>query len=185
MYSYMIGVVTEIESNAIVLEVGKIGYFIQTPNPYSFEAGMEYKVYLYQQIKEDEHLLFGFKNKEEKELFLKLIAVKGLGPKMALPIIATGSITGIMDAIERENTLYLKKFPKIGDKLAKQMILDLKGKLNIEVQESIGINHYEELCEVLKGLGYKEKDYKSIISKVNSELSIEEQIKEALKLLLR
>lgn len=181
----MIGTVAGIESNAIILEVGKIGYFIQTPNPYSFELEKEYKIYLYQQIKEDEHLLFGFKTIEEKELFLKLIAVKGLGPKMALPILATGSIAGIMDAIERENTLYLKKFPKIGDKLAKQMILDLKGKLNIEVGTTVSSNHYEELCEVLKGLGYKEKDYKSILGKVNMELSIEDQIKEALKLLLR
>ena len=73
---------------------------------------MTIKSILYQQIKEDEHSLFGFKTKEEKELFLKLIGVKGLGPKMALPIIATGSINGISDAINRENILYLKKFPK-------------------------------------------------------------------------
>lgn len=181
----MIGTISQIESNAMVLENGKIGYLIQTPNPYSFELGKEYKIYLYQQIKEDEHALFGFKTMEEKALFLKLIGVKGLGPKMALPILATGSITGIMDAIERENTLYLKKFPKIGDKLAKQMILDLKGKLNIEVDATSTYHDYEELCEVLKGLGYKEKDYKSILGKVNMELTIEEQIKEALKLLLK
>jgi Holliday junction DNA helicase RuvA len=77
--------------------------------------------------------LYGFKSGEEKELFLKLIDVKGIGPKMALPILATGSINGVYDAIERENILYLTKFPKIGEKVARQIILDLKGKLGIFV----------------------------------------------------
>ena len=122
---------------------------------------------------------------EERSLFLKLISVKGLGPKMALPILATGSVSGVMDAIERENVLYLKKFPKIGDKVARQMILDLKGKLgNIAVVEDSG-NSYDELIEVLKGLGYKEKEFKSVIAKVDNSLSIEDQVKEALKLLLK
>lgn len=185
MYQYMIGTITEIEASFITLEVGKIGYMINTPNPYAFEVGKEYCVYLYQHIREDEESLFGFKTKEEKELFLKLIGVKGLGPKMALPILATGSIQGIMDAIERENLLYLKKFPKIGDKLAKQMVLDLKGKLDIVASGAIIENHLEELIEVLKGLGYKEKDFKGILPKVDQNLSIEEQVKEALKLLLK
>ena len=101
MYNYMLGKITEIESNSIVLEVSGIGYQIFTPNPYSFDFNTEYKVYLYQYIREDENSLYGFKTKEEKEMFLKLIGVKGLGPKMALPILATGSIPGIVDAIER------------------------------------------------------------------------------------
>ena len=185
MYEYMIGTVTFVEPNFVVLENQKIGYLISTPNPYAFEVGKEYQVYLYQQIREDEHNLFGFKTKEEKALFLKLIGVKGLGPKMALPILATGSISGIMDAIERENLLYLKKFPKIGDKLAKQMILDLKGKLGTLEPGQVVTSSLEELVEVLKGLGYKEKELKGILPRVNQELSIEDQVKEALKLLLK
>ena len=183
MYSYMIGKVMEQESVFISLEVNNIGYKIYVANPYSYEIGKEYKIYLYQQIKEDEHSLFGFKSQEEKELFLKLISVKGIGPKIALPMFATGSINGICDAIERENVLYLTKFPKIGDKVAKQIILDLKGKLNITISESN--NTKEELIEVLKGLGYKEKDFKTIINKVSDDKTIEEQGKEALKLLLK
>ena len=106
---------------------------------------------------------------------------------MALPILAVGSINGIMDAIERENVLYLKKFPKIGDKLAKQIVLDLKGKLEFI---GVGISDDEvttenELKEVLIGLGYKEKELKPVLAKVNTSLSIEEQVKDALKLLLR
>lgn len=186
MYNYILGMVTDIEGTYVVVEAGGIGYQVYTPNPYSFDLNTTYKVYIYQYIREDENSLYGFKSKEEKEMFLKLISVKGLGPKMALPILATGSISGIMDAIERENILYLKKFPKIGDKVAKQMILDLKGKISISgVEASNSTSNYEELIEVLKGLGYKEKEIKAVVVKVNQELSLEEQVKEALKLLLK
>ena len=187
MYDYIIGKISYIKNNAIVVDNSGIGYLVYVSNPYSFEINNEYKVYIYQHITEDENTLYGFKTIEEKELFLKLISVKGLGCKMALPILAVGQIDGIMDAIERENILYLKKFPKIGDKLARQMILDLKGKL-----EFIGvgisddqISTENELKEVLLGLGYKEKEIIPVLAKVDTSLPIEGQVKDALKLLLR
>lgn len=183
MYAYIKGFVKEIESNYIVLDNNGIGYLIYTPNPYSFNIDEEYTVYIYQNVKEDELTLYGFKLKEEKDLFLKLIEVKGLGCKMALPIIATGSINGIIDAIERENILYLKKFPKIGDKVAKQIILDLKGKLN--TNGIVTNNNNDELIEVLKGLGYKTQDILKVVRQVNTNLSLEDQIKESLKLFLK
>ena len=183
MYAYIKGFIKEIESNYIVLDNNGIGYLIYTPNPYSFNVDEEYTVYIYQNVKEDELTLYGFKLKEEKDLFLKLIEVKGLGCKMALPIIATGSINGIIDAIERENILYLKKFPKIGDKVAKQIILDLKGKLN--ANGVVTTNNNDELIEVLKGLGYKTQDILKVVRQVNTNLSLEDQIKEALKLFLK
>ena len=110
MYAYIKGFVKEIESNYIVLDNNGIGYLIYTASPYSFDIDKEYTVYLYQYVREDEISLYGFKSLEEKDLFLKLISVKGLGCKMALPMLA-GSISGVVDAIERENILYLKKFP--------------------------------------------------------------------------
>ena len=187
MYDYIIGKIAYIKNNAIVVDNNGVGYLVYVSNPYSFEINNEYKVYIYQHITEDENTLYGFKTIEEKDLFLKLISVKGLGCKMALPILAVGEINGIMDAIERENILYLKKFPKIGDKLARQMILDLKGKL-----EFIGvgisddqINTEDELKEVLLGLGYKEKEIIPVLAKVDTSLPIEGQVKDALKLLLR
>ena len=154
MYGYIKGIVTEIESSYIILENNNIGYLIYVANPYSFQIDNEYKVYTYTQIKEDEHLLYGFKEKEEYELFLKLISVKGLGAKLALPILATGSINGIVDAINRENILYLTKFPKIGEKLARQIVLDLKGKIDIEVSEDV-LDDTQDLIDTLNALGYK------------------------------
>ena len=118
-------------------------------------------------------------------MFLKLISVKGLGPKMALPMFATGSINGIMDAINRENILYLKKFPKIGDKLARQIVLDLKGKFNGSENNNIDSGNDSELMDALLALGYKQADIRKVIKGVDNNLSIENQIKEALKLLLK
>lgn len=183
MYSYIKGNITIIESNYIVLDNNNIGYLIYTPNPYSFNLNEEYTIYLYQNVKEDEISLYGFKTIEERNLFLKLIEVKGLGCKMALPILATGSISGIIDAIERENVLYLKKFPKIGDKVARQIILDLKGKLAISSTTVNNTN--DELVEALKALGYKLSDITKVVKQVDNNLKIEDQIKEALKLLLK
>lgn len=185
MYTYFKGIITEIESNNVTLEVNGIGYRIYVPNPFSYKENNEYKVYVYNKIGEEESTLYGFKEKEEYELFLKLISVKGLGPKLTLPILATGSIAGIIDAIDRENLLYLTKFPKIGEKLAKQIILDLKGKINIETSELLENDATEDLMDTLSALGYKTAEIKKVIGSVDKSASLEEQVKEALRLLLK
>lgn len=185
MYGYISGTIKDIESNYVIIDNNGIGYMIYVASPYYYQIDNEYLIYTYNSIREDEYSLYGFKNKEELNLFLKLISVKGLGPKMALPMFATGSINGIIDAIDRENILYLKKFPKIGDKVARQIILDLKGKLNSGQISLLDSKDNNELVDALVALGYKQADIKKIIKSVNSDLSIENQIKEALKLLLK
>lgn len=180
MYAYINGVIKEIDSNYIVLENNDIGYLIYTASPYSFKIEEQYKIYLYQNVKEDELTLYGFKSTDEKNLFLKLINVKGLGCKMALPLLAT-EVSNVINAIEKEDINYLKKFPKIGDKVARQIILDLKGKL---VTDNNKVNSNEELVNALVALGYKNTDVKKIIPLIKEE-KLEDQIKEALKLMLR
>ena len=182
--NFIYGEVVEQGSNYIVLVCNNIGFTIYVPNPFSYELNSSYKVYLYNQIREDEYSLYGFKNSHEKEMFLKLINVKGLGPKMAMPMLATGSIEGLADAIERENILYLTKFPKIGEKVAKQIILDLKGKLNVNSNNIIS-DATEELIEVLTSLGYKNTEIKKVLPQIDGSKSLEEQIKDALKLMLK
>ena len=185
MYSYIKGLIKDIGSNYIVIDNHDIGYLIYVPNPYAYKIDETYTIYTYNCVREDEYSLYGFNQKEELELFLKLISVKGLGPKMALPMLATGSISGIIDAIERENILYLKKFPKIGDKVARQIILDLKGKLNRDSAYLPDDNSHDELTDALLALGYKQVDIKKVVKCINADLPVESQIKEALKLLLK
>lgn len=182
MYNYIEGTIASFTANSIVIDNSGIGYDVFVSNPYLFEVGEKYKVYIYNHIREDEHSLYGFKTEEEKNLFLRLINVKGLGPKVAMPMFATGSVTGIVDAIDRENVIYLTKFPKVGDKLARQIILDLKGKLTAS---STVTNQNEELVSVLESLGYKNADIKRVLPHIDCTLTIENQIKEALKLMLR
>ncbi len=181
MYDYINGKVAKITSSYITLDCNGIGYLIYTPNPYSFELKKDYTVYLYQYVREDEISLYGFKEEEERTLFLRLIDVKGLGCKMALPMLALGSTDGIISAIEEENISYLKKFPKIGDKVARQIILDLKGKLvssNMPLKKD-----FEELKEALKALGYKANEIEKVLPKITEE-DTSKQIKEALKLMI-
>lgn len=182
MYDYIKGKIEQIEPSYIVIDNNGIGYKVYTPNPYIFNINEDVKVYIHQYVREDEISLYGFKNNEEKEMFLKLIDVKGLGCKMALPMLGTGSVNGLVDAIERENILYLKKFPKIGDKVARQIILDLKGKL-VMTKEEVKVN--DELVDALIGLGYKNGDINKIIKDIDNTKTIGEQIKDALKLLLK
>lgn len=182
MFEYIIGKITYINPGYIALENNNIGYKIYVSNPYSYKENEEIKVFLYEHIKEDEDTLYGFKTIEERDFFLKLINVKGLGPKMAL-VLLSSSLDDIINAIETENILYLKKFPKIGDKVARQIILDLKGKLISKPNEVIVKD--DELKEALLALGYKNADINKVISKVDSTLPIEKKIKEALKLLLK
>lgn len=180
MYEYIKGNIIDIETNYIVIENNGVGYIVYVSNPYSYK-NKECKIYIYQYVKEDELTLYGFKNKEEKELFLKLIGVKGLGCKMALPMFATGSTASIVSAIENGDVAYLKKFPKIGDKVARQIILDLKGKLVSDNSTMVNT----ELIEALKALGYKLTDINKVITKIDGSKNLEDQIKEALKLLLK
>lgn len=183
MFNYIKGKIESYGPNYISLENNGIGYLIYVPNPYVYKEDTEYKVFIYSHIREEEFTLYGFRTEEERDLFLRLINVKGVGPKLALPILAS-PVDAIYDAIERENLLYLTKFPKIGDRVARQIILDLKGKL-VKNNDLFTNDGLDELMEVLESLGYKKGDIKKILPQVDASLTIEQQIKEALKLLMR
>lgn len=183
MFNYIKGIIDGYGPNYISLENNGIGYLIYVPNPYSYHEGEEYKVFLYNHIREEENSLYGFKSESERDLFLKLINVKGVGPRLALPILAS-PVDAIYDAIERENVLYLTKFPKVGDKVARQIILDLKGKL-VKNDDLFTNDGLDELCAILESLGYKKGDIKKILPQVDASLSVEQQVKDALKLLMR
>lgn len=183
MYNYIKGIISGYGPNYVVLDNNGIGYMIFVPNPYVYKEDEEYKIYIYNHIREEENSLFGFKNEQERDLFLRLINVKGVGPKIALPIIA-GSVDAVYDAIERENILYLTKFPKVGDKMARQIILDLKGKL-VKNNDLFTNDGLDELMNVLESLGYKKADIKKILPQIDASNSVEQQVKDALKLLMR
>ena len=186
MYSYIKGLIVDIQSDHIVLENNGIGYLIYVSNPYAFSKGKEVVVYLYQQVKEDGILLYGFNLKEEKDLFLKLISVKGIGCKTAIGILATGDVTSIISAIETGNVAYLKKIPGIGPKAAQQIILDLQGKFKNTTTTIINNNDLDEAAEVLVALGYKKAEVdKALAVLLNEKLDTNGYVKRALSLLVK
>ena len=138
MYEYIKGILTKITAKYIVVETAGIGYLLHVANPYAYSGKMnqEVQVYLHQVVREDAHLLYGFETEEEKQLFLNLISVSGIGPVSALAIIAADDNAGLVQAIESKNITYLTKFPKIGKKTAQQMVLDLEGKINLDLEDA-------------------------------------------------
>jgi len=184
MYSYIKGVVTEITPKYITVENNNIGYEIVVPNPYNFIIRDEViTIYIYHYLREDQETLFGFKTKSEKDLFLKLISVNGIGPKSALSILASATVNEILNAIESRNDTYLKRFPGIGAKASQQIILDLHGKISFDDSDAtVGSSQKVlDITEALTTLGYAKKDVNKVIKKIDLTLDDSTIIKEALK----
>lgn len=187
MYSYIQGTIVDMARDYIVVDNQGIGYLIYVSNPYQFTRGKITLVYVYQQVKEDDILLFGFLTKEEKDLFLKLIMVKGIGCKTAIGILATGDVEAIIQAIESKNVSFLKKIPGIGPKAAQQIILDLQGKFNVTSSETVLTTvEFDEAIEVLQALGYKKQEIDKVMNKFSHEqMSTNDYVKKALGLLVK
>ncbi|MTD41906.1 Holliday junction branch migration protein RuvA [Erwinia sp. CPCC 100877] len=201
MYEYIIGKVTFINPYYIVLEANGIGYQVSVGNPYRYsgKVDQEVKIYLHQVIREDAHTLYGFNDLDEKQLFLKLISVSGIGPKSALAIMASEDHGGLILAIENEDAAYLTKFPGVGKKTAQQMVLDLKGKLGeletsdaaVEAMAQTPLSSANqaltEALEALSALGYSEKEVKRITPKLEElgTLKTDEYLRNALKLMMK
>ena len=199
MYDYIKGIVTRVTPEYISIEQGGVGWQIMTPNPYAFHKTEEIQqVFTYLHVREDVQWLLGFKTLEQRELFKKLITVSGIGPKGALAILASGIPSQVIGAIEREDESFLVKFPGVGKKTARQMILDLKGKLGdlfteIEMLDeeatllSMAENDaIEEAILALQALGYSQRELTKVRTEMQKEeLDTEGYMKLALRLLLK
>jgi holliday junction DNA helicase RuvA len=203
LYEFVKGTVDFVGPEYIVIENNGIGYQISTPNPFIYSSKMNTNVtiYTYHYVREDIMALYGFETREEKKLFTKLLNVSGIGPKGALAILASGEVQQVVSAIENEDEGFLIKFPGVGKKTARQMILDLKGKLqdivpdyfpNLFNADTLPIapqstNHaFEEAVLALKALGYSDKEVKKISPELRKEqLSTDQYIKKALQRLLK
>lgn len=196
MYDYIKGKLSKITAKFIVVETAGLGYMIYVANPYSFSGyvNQEVTIYLHQVIRDDAHLLFGFHTENEKEIFLNLISVSGIGPTTALAIIAVDDNEGLVSAIDNSDIKYLTKFPKIGKKTAQQMILDLSGKFVEASGESATSrkvsseqnSNLEEAMEALLALGYKVTELKKVKAFFEgTNETVEQYIKSSLKMLMK
>ena len=198
MFEFIKGKVDFIGPEYIVVENQGIGYQINTPNPFAFakDSSKEIQIFTYHHVREDLMALYGFQTREEKALFTRLLNVTGIGPKGALAILASGEPQQVVQAIENEDETFLVKFPGVGKKTARQMILDLKGKLqnivpdffpNLFNEEIPGFSQeFDEAILALRALGYSEKEIQKVTPELKKEnLSTDQYIKKALQKLLR
>ena len=196
MFEYLKGRLTKITAKYIVVEVAGIGYILHVANPYRYSDAIQQDItiYTHQVIREDGHLLYGFATESEKDVFLRLISVSGIGPTTALAIIAVDDNEGLVRAIDQQNITYLTKFPKIGKKTAQQMVLDLAGTFVDTSVQSDAVSQtaaasnqaLDEAMEALLALGYKANEIKKIRAFFEGTTeSAENYIKSALKMLMK
>lgn len=185
MYHYIKGTITEIYPTYIVIENNGVGFLIKTPNPFSYQINENIKLYTYLYVRENIFDIYGFRDYAERELFIKLISVRGIGPKGALAIIANGDIERLEAAINNSDIKYLQRFPGIGPKASSQIVLDLKGKLSLS-QIQPESQKFNDVYEALKSLGYSKSELKRIEKFIqnNIDLPLAELVKRSLKELI-
>ena len=184
MIGFVRGIVHAFSLDYVLIDVNGVGYRINFYHPEFLSLGKEVTIYTYQNVREDEISLYGFTSLEEYDLFIKLISVKGLGPKNASNILAKASVDKIVLAIENGDVDFIKKLPGIGNKTASQIILDLKGKL-VETA-SVPDKSMSEVVSALKSLGYRPSEITPVINALKGEnLDTNGYIKKALAMLAR
>ena len=201
MYEYIRGQFQGISKDYVVIELNNIGYKIFTSgNTMSNmpKVGDEVLLYLEQIVREDFIGLYGFTTREELEMFKLLLSINGVGAKAALSLLSISTVNNLKYAIMMGDEKHITRAPGIGKKTAQRIILELKDKLkpyeltSEEGQLIEGINdnsdysfNINETLSALMALGYTEKEAQKSLEKVDNTLSIENMIKESLKLLMR
>jgi holliday junction DNA helicase RuvA len=193
MFDYLQGKIVELTPTYLVLEISGVGYLMHiTVNTYSaLKLESIEKIYVHQIIREDAHLLYGFKNKKEREVFRMLISVSGIGANTARMILSSLTPDETAQAIVRENLMVLQNIKGIGAKTAQRMIVELRDKMvKVHVSEEILIPEYntffEEALSALVMLGFQKSLVEKTLMKIASEnrnLTVEEMIRRALKVL--
>ncbi len=193
MIDYIKGEITELTPASVTLENHGIGYFINISlNTYTNLSGKkESQLYIYEAIREDAHLLFGFSDKQERELFLLLISVSGIGAGTARMMLSSMNTLELANVIASGNSDMLKTVKGIGLKTAQRVIVDLKDKVKIEGVEQIDVfastnTSGHEAVAALVMLGFPQQASQKVVAKIikdKSDITVEQIIKTALKML--
>ena len=190
MYEYIKGRVEELSPAMAIIEVNQVGYAVNISlNTYAaLEGKAEAKLYIHEAIREDAFTLYGFAEKAERDLFLLLISVSGVGANTARMILSSFSVPELEAIISGENVSQLKAVKGIGLKTAQRIIVDLKDKvgketspLGAQIQTN---NNREEALTALVLLGFNRSASAKVVDKIiasDPTISLEKIIKDALK----
>lgn len=189
------GKLIEKQAPYLLIDVNGIGYEVETSMNTYFglpEVGATVAIYCQLVVREDGHFLFGFKQKDEKQLFRALIKTSGVGPRLALSILSSMTVEQFLNAVRNNDTVNLVRIPGIGKKTAQRLILDLKDKLkdwgmdNDATQLPAGEGAQQEAISALVALGYKQAEAMRMVQSVNDGQEESEQlIRKALQATLK
>lgn len=192
MIDYIKGEITELTPASVTLETGGIGYFINISlNTFTaLENKTAIRLYIYEAIREDAYQLFGFLSKQERQLFLHLISVSGIGASTARMILSSMTASELEVVISSGNADMLKTVKGIGMKTAQRIIVDLKDKIKVSegAQQSTLVNSEVagEAVAALVMLGFTQVPSQKAVAKIlkdKPDSTIEQIIKTALKML--
>ena len=191
MIGSLVGLIKEKTPSSILIEVSGIGYEVNIPLSTSFQlphVGESAYLLTHLVVREDQHTLYGFATEEERKLFRALIKISGVGAKLAITILSGTNVTGFIQSVVNEDVDALMHLPGIGKKTAERLVVEMKDKISDISDDQ---NHFDqppknsavsEAVNALVNLGYKNKDAKNILDKIDSDnLSVEELIRKALK----
>ncbi len=204
MIAYLSGKLIEKEANSVIVETNGVGYEVIIPLSTFYDLGeveeqVSLRIYTY--VREDAFQLFGFKTVRERELFLLLISVSGIGPKSAITALSGMSADEIIGAIRQNNLARLNSIPGVGRKTAERLVIELRdkiGKLSAVAGEEIKSEGaaiqasegdvYEDALSALVNLGYQrnaaEKSLKQAMQE-GTELSVQKLLRKSLQLLAK
>lgn len=192
MIAYIHGSLSYKSPTQIIVDVGGIGYELQI-SLHTYEALKEEtscKAFTYSHITQDAHILYGFASMEEKQWFLQLLSVNGIGPRVAITILSTLTPESLQQAIIANNVVALQAIKGIGQKAAQRIILELQGKVGkvgsiLPLQPTGQEAIYQEALAALAKLGMHkataEKIVAAILKEYQGEITVESLIKLALK----
>lgn len=189
MIGYLRGKIIEVGEVALI-DVQGVGYEIfasaHTLSDMEGLLGKDIIVWIHTHVREDALQLFGFHDKAEKNLFLSLLKVNGVGPKMALSILSGGRPAQIQEMIENGNAKGLSSLPKVGKKTAEQIILTLKGKL-VSAEDGVIVKSKSEshtqITSALLNLGYKSQAVDQFVSTLPVDISLEDGVRKGFQTL--
>ncbi|MBO9667774.1 MAG: Holliday junction branch migration protein RuvA [Bdellovibrio sp.] len=188
MIGYLRGKIIEVLNDSALIDVQGVGYEVfassKTLEDFMTLLGKDIIVWIHTHVREDALTLFGFHAKDEKNLFLSLLKVNGVGPKMALSILSGGRPAQIQEMIEAGNAKALSGLPKVGKKTAEQIILTLKGKLvTIDEETKVKSESLTQITSALLNLGYKSQLVDQFVSSLPLNITVEEGVRKGFQTL--
>ena len=178
------GTLVERDLDSVVIDVGGVGYELAvTPRTLSGLPGLGEEVVLHSHlhVREDQMALFGFETRADKDLFSTLIGVSGVGPKVAMAILATLTYEQLRLAVSTDDIAALTDVPGIGKRSAQKLLLELKPKLDVVVGSVAPTGPMAEVREALAALGYGPDEIRGTLADMPSDLTVEEMLRLSLR----